>query len=178
MRNGLVELGPKRNTTSARAIEEIKADDRGAGSAVHPQKAGSSMPRTILYPSDELIRTVTATLLGANEQSDSTPLFFGLTLAGPDQIGVLTAPTSADPPFQDLATLVFSRAPRKTLWGFGFHAEAAVMRTADARGNLWSASREHPGADVVETFRSADHGVPDDPIDRELWVAAVALAAL
>lgn len=44
-------------------------------------------------------------------------LFFGLTLAGPDQIGVLTLPTSADPPFQDLATLIFSRAPRKTLWG-------------------------------------------------------------
>ncbi|MFI7664684.1 hypothetical protein [Nocardia sp. NPDC049526] len=64
------------------------------------------MSRTILYPSDELIRTVTATLLGADEPSDSTPLFFGLTLAGPDQIGLLTLPTSADPPFQDLATLL------------------------------------------------------------------------
>ncbi|MEV4238338.1 MULTISPECIES: hypothetical protein [unclassified Nocardia] len=136
------------------------------------------MSRTILYPSDELIRTVTATLLGANEQWDSTPLFFGLTLAGPDQIGVLTQPTSADPPFQDLATLVFSQAPRQTLWGFGFHSEAVLMRTADARGNLWTASRGDPGADVVETFRSAENGVPDDPIDRELWVAAVALAAL
>src|SRR5690348_8217814 len=101
-------------------------------SAAHPGKAG--MSRTFLYPSDELIRTVTATLLGANEQWDSTPLFFGLTLAGPDQIGVLTQPSSADPPFQDLATLVFSRAPRQTLWGFGFHAEAALVRTADARG--------------------------------------------
>ncbi|WP_433680372.1 hypothetical protein [Nocardia sp. CA-119907] len=136
------------------------------------------MSRTILYPSDELIRTVTVTLLGANEQWDFTPLFLGLTLAGPDQIGVLTQPTSTDPPFQDLATMVFSRAPRQTLWGFGFHAEAAVMRTADARGNLWTASRDHLGADVVETFRSADRGVPDDPIDRELWAAAVALAAL
>ncbi|WP_062982524.1 hypothetical protein [Nocardia anaemiae] len=136
------------------------------------------MPRTILYPSDELIRTVTATLLGSNAQSDSTPLFFGLTLAGPDQIGVLTLPTSADPPFQDLAVLAFSRAPRQTLWGFGFHSEATLMRTVDARGNVWTASRDRPGADVVQTFRSADHGVPDDPIDRELWAAAVALAAL
>ncbi|WP_433761469.1 hypothetical protein [Nocardia sp. CA-135398] len=121
---------------------------------------------------------MTATLLGANAPSDSTPLFFGLTLAGPDQIGVLTLPTSADPPFQDLAMLAFSRAPRRTLWGFGFHSEAILMRTVDARGHAWTASRDHPDADVVETFRSADHGVAEDPIDRELWAAAVALAAL
>lgn len=141
------------------------------------------MPRTILYPSDELIRTLTNGLLGGHEQWGSVPMFFGFTLVGPDQIGVMPhpIPLSDDTPMQDVATSIFSRAPRQTLWGFGCHtvAETVLMRTADARGNLWTSewSDDRPD-EITETFRPADCGVPDEPIERELWVAAIALAAL
>ncbi|MFQ6394980.1 hypothetical protein ACLMAJ_16135 [Nocardia sp. KC 131] len=141
------------------------------------------MPRIILYPSDELIRTLTNGLLGGHEQWGSVPMFFGFTLAGPDQIGVMMhpMPPSDATSMQDVATSIFSQAPRKTLWGFGFHtvAETVLIRTADARGNLWMAEWSEARPDeMVETFRSAEGGVPDDPTERELWVAATALAAL
>lgn len=121
-------------------------------------------------------------------------MFFGLTLMGLDQVGVMMQPIppTDEPPIQDLATLTFSRAPRATLWGFGYRdeilaerdgesAEAMAAWTADARGNMWTALQflDQPDADPVVTFRPADEGRPDqEAIMLELWVAAVALAAI
>ncbi|WP_040782519.1 hypothetical protein [Nocardia pneumoniae] len=150
------------------------------------------MPRTILYPSDEQIRITTARLLDL--YVDSAPVFFGLTLVGPDRVGVMPQPIlpTSEPPIHDLSTLIFSRAPRATLWGFGYRdevlaerdggsAEAMVAWAADARGNMWKALqfRDQPDADPVVSFRPADEGRPDEEaIMLELWVAALALAAI